>query len=189
MDMTQQVTFAAHSQRQANGSRGPFTVYEITDTNGTKWQCKQPVYNQATQLMGHTVTINGSVKQNGDYTNYYINEIMGAPQMQPPPTQMQPSMVDYISTNVVAANGAPLVPPVVVESWTPHISEIQKNESIHRQVAAKVAANLTTDTQQFWGIVGELFNYFQTGTNPNHAAAVEMAQAFPGSHPDNDIPF
>lgn len=67
----------------------------------------------------------------------------------------------------------PPPPPQQPLGESPLDFEARKNESIHRQVAAKVSAQISNTPQDFWANVYDLFLYFQSGHRPQLTGGVQ----------------
>lgn len=183
-----------HERLVSNGTK---TLYEVETLDGTKWTTfRQPLANAARALIGKPAVLQCKISKNGDYTNYYIDEIASA---APPAEQAAPS--------------TPKSEPVDFKTFSDYETkkEQAKNESIHRQSAAKTAAMLAPkDANEFWANIGDLLNFFRTGMSPATFQAARQTQVpaqtappvyVPASPPpatpveepppyvDDDIPF
>lgn len=150
----------------------PFLLYEIEDSNGTKWTTKKDdLALTAHALVGKSATIEGSIVENGRFKNYYLNGIW--------------------ESNGVPAPETAIVPTVIPDS-TPSFRDTtdDKDISIWRQVATKVAAQMSEGPDEFWKNVEILMTFYATGQHPDtegeYATAASQATHFTG---DDDIPF
>jgi len=161
-----------YAPRQLTGRNGLFTLHEIETSAGT-YRIRADMVPTVTQLIGAQVEMVTRVEQKGDFTNYIADhvsiserqpnataQIMGAQQAQAQRGQQQPQQSQQVMPRQV----------------TPQEKEI----SIHRQVAAKVAAKISTSPDEFWNNINDLFTYFQSGQVPSQAV-----QDYAG----NDIPY
>lgn len=151
------ITKAERFERNRKSDGKPFSIYKITTHDGTGWDTFDAgIYNMANQNVGGKALINGTIKQKDGYTNYYIDSltILEAPQTT---VQATPEPVDF-------------------KTFAAHhdASEAKRDVSIHRQVATKVAAQISEDAVEFWGNVGEIFTYFQTGEVPGPYQPAEI---------------
>lgn len=170
---TKTVTLTSFNTRQANSARGPFTIYELTDTDGITWTAKKNVFDEAIQQLNRPLQIVFEEKPwqtaSGSGMNYYFNGIIGG---QGAPQAVQAPVVTQTAPAVTGGQ-----PTGSTSSF-----EVEKNKSIHRQVAAKVSAQISKSPGEFWSNVGDLFVYFQTGMPPGQ-------QVQENSFPNDDIPF
>lgn len=142
---------------------------------------KRTIAESAHSLVGQPAEIHYQAKRNGEFTNYYLNQIL------PPP-----------SNPVERAQRAAEAPPLLSQAaglsqpsqpsqglTTPSSGINDKDRSIHRQTAAKVAATLfaaqPSDAPTFWENVQRLTEYFDTGQIPGQNLVAEGL--------DDDIPF
>lgn len=142
----------------------PFTLFEIEDSEGTKWTTKkQGLALEAHSLVGKLVSINGTIKENGNFKNYYLEGL----------TEAQGVPDTFTQTNG--------------NSNTFRDTSGDNQESIYRQVATKVAAVLSDDSPSFWENVNLLMTYYRTGEQPGQEGNFATAAAF--TDVDSDIPF
>jgi hypothetical protein len=150
----------------------PFTLFEIEDSDGTKWTTKkQGLALEAHSLVGKMASIDGTIKENGQYKNYYLEGITEAGNLP----------AALISENGHSASN--LLPATVDVRDTSG----NRDEQIWRQTACKVAAVLSDDPVSFWENVDRLLNYFRTGEHPGQEEQTyATASTFTG---DDNIPF
>jgi len=164
--------------RQSDGQQ--FTLNEVfTNIQPQPFLAKADVFNLARAYTGQQVEIVGrAVTNERGFTNYQLDYIgpigAGTPTPTPQPIPNQPQ---------------------------PQPQNQERQQSIHRQVAAKVAAVVSTTPQEFWPNVNDLFTYFETGrtpmtNNPEWTMQQAMTQAQEAQaaaagyvHDDSDIPF
>lgn len=143
----------------------PFTLYEIAAGDNVWTTKKQDIALTAHSLVGKTAMIEGSVRQNGKYTNYFINSIME--------TDAPVTGADVFGgSDIPTTNGG----------------SSSRDEQIWRQTATKVAAQLADTPTDFWQNVDTLMNFYRTGVHPGQ----EEDYATVGTQtegPDDDIPF
>lgn len=179
--------------------RPSFTIWEVFDDQGGTWRVREDLYNQAQHWFGQRVMATTRTEQRGNFTNYYIDQMQ--PMGQGPVQQAQQAQPQQGYTGQPQPQAAPQPQMMAVSEW-----ERQKQHSIHRQTAGKVAAVISKTADEFWGNVQAIFIYFETGqvpaasfaqqpdTNnrPNQAAYQPYD---PGPQPgqdqfdDSDIPF
>jgi hypothetical protein len=147
-----------------------FTFYDVFDELGGKWQARQDTFNQAMQMIGQRVVAVVRVEQRGEFTNYYLDsvELAGA---QPAQQQgYQPAQ----QAQQAQPPQTPTSPPIVAPN------ERERQSSIHRQTAAKVAAKMSSTPNEFWENVQTVFRFFETGQIPtlgNYVAGESPPQA------------
>lgn len=179
------------STRKVNTKYGEKNVWAVLTQDGTKWETwKNDLGNQAMALKGQLADLKVEISQNGDFTNYNL-------------IQIRPAAGPAVATAAAEAQAAQPALPVSYEQYKSNDQEKEdrKNLSIHRQVAAKVAAQLSSDMTEFWANVNALVTYFGTGLNPLTTEATVTSHGDPGpSEPsweqqttensqDDDIPF
>lgn len=182
------------------------TIYEIVDSDGTKWATfKNTIANEANRLVGQAVQIQGRVEQNGQWENFYIDDIrMG--------TGAQNRALESVrEAQTVQLQPHPSGP---VYDATPQIPQIKRQEdqgptekdwSIARAVAVKVSAQLSEDPKSFWANLDALVTYLMLGLKPPEfenahptqesnqfipeTAYVDPGRDSPFPDTDSDIPF
>lgn len=146
--MTQQIMAVETTQtRQANSSRGPFTIYEV-QLGGQMYRARKPVYDQAFTLRGQTVIVETHSEQKGEWTNLFLDSIQPAQQMPAVPAQ---------------TSGA------VQTEFVPDGVPTNRDLQIWRQTATKVAAHLQEpgeSEETFWSNVEKLVWFYETGRRP-----------------------
>lgn len=171
---------------------GTLKLWEVETAEGTKWATfKEPTARAAHALIGKPALIAYVIKSDGQRTSYYLNEIgPAAPGSELPPAAADPS----------AQTASPVVPQASKDiSFTEFATverdrqdaEKAKTESIHRQVATKVAAELSKTPADFWANVSELIAFYATGSMPDlvQRSGVTSHAAFDDTQPADDIPF
>ncbi len=143
---------------------GTMTIWDITTEDGTKWSTfKADMGQAALELKGQVADLKVTIEKKDDgYTNYYLNNIRPNPaSAQTPAGQMAAQ----------AAHAQIEVPVVSFDQYKSGEEEKEKrrNQSIHRQTAAKVAAELSKDEDEFWTNVQHLVHFFGTGNVPSTA--------------------
>lgn len=181
-----------------NTKRGPAVKNTITTSAGAELQTfKADMAQTAASLIGQQVEIEYDVTQNGEWTNYYPISILPASN---PALQAQMAQAIQSSTLPGAQVASNLVPGVLVSDGqnvgmlpslpTGDYFADPKTVSIHRQVAAKVAAQLVSPEstpQSFWENCEALVVYFSSGATPLDLAA--LGGGGDGSMLESDIPF
>jgi hypothetical protein len=138
--------------------RPSFTVWEVFDDQGNAWRVREELYNQAVQWFGQRVFATTRTEQRGNFTNLYADSIQLASNAQPvqQAQQAQPQQQAQLHGQV-----QPQQQGMIVSGW-----DQQKQRSIHRQTAAKVAAKLSTTPAEYWENVRLVFEWFENGTTP-----------------------
>lgn len=167
------------------------TMWEVYTEDGTKWVTfLAGVGNKAMALKGQKAHLKVAIEQKDQYTNYVLTDVKAA----------NGGVVE------AAANAAAAQIDYTTYRSGEDEKEKRKNLSIHRQVAAKVAAAIQEPgdgSVTFWQNVQHLVTYFETGNTPlTQAKDTETANtATVTSHsyyqdggsdapqPDDDIPF
>jgi hypothetical protein len=182
-------------------SKNAFTLYEIFDNQGGKWVVRQDVYNHALPLIGQLVTAVCRVEQNGQYTNFFIDSVdpAGGGPTYVPAQQAQTAQAQYAPTPQQTQQIP--VQPMMAQT------ERERQQSIHRQTAGKVAAGISSTADEFWSNVQAIFHWFETGQIPQTVATQQTAESMqrpnaaayhqndPGPQPGqydgmaDDIPF
>lgn len=199
-------TVAEVYTRPVSTKYGDKTIWTVVTPDGTKWESwKADVGNIALGLKGQLVDLKVEIEQKGDYTNYNLIRIRPA---------AGPAVAEAAA---VAQAAQPTGRPVSYDEYKTidKDKEDRKNLSIHRQVAAKVAAVLTTPEDGaagFWVNVEAILHFFQTGEYPggtsvtSHTALNTVSTGANSSgfglqtepdfvpsdtynHQDDDIPF
>lgn len=190
-------------------------IYEIVDGNNTKWTTSRiDIANEANAKLGQPVQISGRQEINGVYENFYLDAIGSPNGLTPPPSQQFPipETIAAQITHVPAPQAAPQPQPAPIPTPPPPPVEIaptgptDKDWTIWRQVATKVAVNLSATPAEFWANTEDLIRYYAYGVKPQLQAIVtspptgnqfvpEQAFSDPGPDPnapeysDDDIPF
>lgn len=141
------------------------TLNEV-QLNGVMYVARKDVFNIAQGLVGQVVEAVVRSEQKGTYLNHYLDFISpstGSVATPPPPQQAPPPQ--YVQEAQLAQQ-PPQAPPVPVAQVLVQQELFDLNVSIHRQVAAKVSAQICTNPVDFWASVDAVFHYFQTGQKP-----------------------
>lgn len=147
-------------------SGGTKTIWEVTTQDGTKWSTfNTATGSKAKGLEGLYADLKIAIEQKGDFTNYYLNDIQPAKNMPQQAAQAPSPVVQAAQRAEEAAQKGPVVSYDQYKDLEQGKEE-RKNESIHRQVAAKVSATLSSDMSEFWSNVSVLLNFFRTGFMP-----------------------
>jgi len=133
-------------------------VFQIYDDKGHRWETwKKQLANEAYRLIGQPAVITGRIEENGEYTNYRLDDIQaanGATYDAPYPDR-QP-----------AERARAAQPQEQRREWQPD----GKDLNIERQVAIKVSAWLVGpngNPNDFWANLNDLMGYMSYGTIPN----------------------
>jgi hypothetical protein len=161
--------------RQANGRNGPFTLYEII-LNGQPYVARKPLYDQAVQLpAGSVVEADTRTEQNGQWTNYYVDDL-------------RPQQQGFVPQQPSGPASSPSQYPVQAQPPAPP-SPSEKDVTIWRQCATKVAAHLAGGgAGSFWENVDILMRYYETGEHPMPEQG-DVATRYQQYDNPEDIPF
>lgn len=162
------------------------TLFECETTDGTKWVTfKRPLAEKAHSFVGKTAEIDYTIETtDAGHTNYYLNNIRsGVPAGE-------------------QAFAAPVIPEQPGKGPDVTFKEFagmedKKQQSIHRQVSAKVAALISKSPEEFWANVKDLYIYFEKSIVPNSgvtshsspAATLDDSFDMTPPHTNDDIPF
>jgi hypothetical protein len=72
--MTHSLIEAAAPRTFTKRDGNQMTLFEVT-INGRKWVARKPVFDVAEGLVSQMADVTTRVEQNGNYTNYYLDEI------------------------------------------------------------------------------------------------------------------
>jgi hypothetical protein len=181
-----------------------FTLFEISIDGGTKYSTTDRAIGQlAYNLIGKFVSMTFVEKQNGSYTNLYVNDLVAIP-IANNEKEILEVLNDHNSSYVspTPSNAIPRPAAAPAPTPTPTPANDSREKTIWRQTATKVAAHLSTDYEKFWTHVDELIAFYETGKKPslnvNQFSANDENQFIPknaGNIPqaeipnDDDIPF
>lgn len=153
----------------------PFILFDIEDSNGIKWTTKRDdIALTAHALVGKTATFEGTIRENGRFKDYFLNSISEANGATPAP-QTASVIPDSTPTPTIQT---PQIPDVTLE----------KEMMIWRQVATKVAAQMSEGPGEFWQNVETLIAFYATGNHPGDAYVETAPQPAQDASYD-DIPF
>jgi hypothetical protein len=159
----------------------PFTLYEFeTHPLGRMTTTKKALYDQVQGLLNVPLLLAYTEKQNGQFTNRYLNRVELAAQQPLAQTETAQAITSY--------NNEP----------------IGRDEAIWRQTATKVAAGFNNkDLAQYWDRVEMLILFYRTGVIPSEEEPPAPVMPGPGTFippapmdmepaaavTDDDIPF
>lgn len=137
------------------GPKGSWTKYTLT-IDGKDYQSHQDVYNQSQGRVGHVIHADVVNKPKNGYDNWYCNAIFA--EHERAPVRQQPAEPDQATGVAVRAR----------EAAGGVLTELHRNASICRQVAAKVLteAGVPPGGEVFWQEIGPIARYFATGQTP-----------------------
>jgi hypothetical protein len=165
-------------------------IYDVVDPEGTKWTVwEKSLAEKAWNLKDQTSVWSVEVQQNGSYTNRTLHNI--EPKVANGMTQAIGGGTFPTSSSVGNATITTTITPPATGSFAPQPAT-SKDEAIHRQTAAKVAAALSATPAEFWANVQDLARYFDTGIVPGgDNSAGFTSTPLPTEEPqtDDDIPF
>lgn len=152
--------------RKADGKQ--FRIYEITDAQGTKWTTnRKDIAGEANRLINKRVEISGRIEEKGVYTNHYLDDLRAVDGQQSPVgtriAQAEPSTTSssgFPGSNVTITGGQITPSGPTDRDW-----------SIWRQTATKVAASLSTGATEFWRNVDDLIAFYAHGQKPGPTTA------------------
>jgi len=159
-----------------------FTIHNFIDDRGITLTARADVANFVKGALNRPLRVTVRDEQKGDFLNHYLDHaelvtngtsspVEAAQQAQAAQTQQQPQPAAQTQPQPQVPAGPDMPLP--------------KDRAIHRQTAAKVAAQLSTTTFEFWTNVQDLSRYFDTGLIPSRPEIGNPA----GATPDDDIPF
>jgi hypothetical protein len=178
-------TIARVEQRTVNKRDGTsFTMYDVftAEQQPAFATTKREIAESAFDLINKVAELHYTVRQNGNYTNFYVNQIL------PPPLNAAQTAqrAQEASPLLAQAAGLPQAPVAAqgqreIPQGPPYPTD--RDRSIFRQTAAKVAATLpVTDGLTFWENVEKLAAYFETGQTGVVPAVVQEDEF-------SDLPF
>jgi len=159
------ITGMAPRSVQPRDGRPAFTIWEVFDDQGNKWQVRENLYNQALNWFGQRVVAVTRQEQRGNFTNLFADsmELAGAQ-----PEQAYRPVQEAQAAQPQAQPQVHYPPP---SPW-----ELQKQKSIHRQTAAKVAAELSQTADEFWSNAYLIYQWFETDRFPTEAEVALVPQ-------------
>jgi hypothetical protein len=182
---------------------GTLAIYDVFTQDGTQWSTfKAELYDRARRLQGQTADWKGVIEQKENFTNRTLIAIRphqdGFEADGNAGTQERPSQGRQAAERAQVAQVEYGDYKAVAEA-----QELRKQESIHRQTAGKVAAEISNDPAEFWDNVQSIKTYFDSGVVPlpyarqssvkSHAGDEPIPQADEApdgwADPDEDIPF
>lgn len=156
--------------RKADGQ--VFDVYDIVLQDDVKWTCwDRDVAERAYNAKGVPATFKVEISQKGEHTNRTFKGI----DVKPTATGFGPTLETL--SNQVAKSFTQATAQPVQQTAT------EKDVSIWRQCATKVAATLAATPDEFWGNVEQLVAYYETGIIPRSG---QLPQGDPG--PSTHVP-
>lgn len=172
--LTAPVTITSVTGKQINTKNGVGTIYEIAASDGIKYATfKAPLAQKAHGLVGGAaVALSFTTRQNGEYTNYSLQDIVDGAAPAAPGIPMAPAPAP-------AAAAAPAIPMASGDG--------QKDARITRLSAAKTAfdyaASAGLDEAAAFALAQRIEG-FANGTVATPAAAPAQAQTA-----DDGIPW
>lgn len=166
-------------------------LYEVETAEGTKWTTfREPLARAAHALVGKPALIAYTISSNGQYQNYSLNEIGPAAPQSEFASQAADPFSPTVSEQVKDTKEITFQEFANVERDRQD-AEARKQESIHRQVATKVAALTSKTPDEFWENVAGLVAFYRTGVINNVPSGVGHSDAFADTAPEEDmsIPF
>lgn len=148
-----------------------FTIHKFKDVNGTELVARADVANLVRGMLNQPLRVTVRSEQKGQWLNHYLDHAEPA---QNGSQGLTGAVSQAQAAQAVASGQA---------EWheVPHVVLSEKDKQIHRQVAAKVAAKLSTTSNEFWTNVTDLAFYFDTGQIPANPAEQ--------GYPEEDVPF
>lgn len=145
------------------------TIYDIVIQDGTKWTAwTRELAERAYGLKDTLALLEVEVKQNGNFTNRTLKSIAAKVDagFAPALSAMEQSIGRTFTEAYIDSSPGPQFTEAPREG-----SGTEKDISIWRQVAGKVAGQISTDRTEFWENVEQLYNYFSTGIIPGRLLA------------------
>lgn len=192
-----------------NSDGKPFTVWDVETTVGRISAGRPDLAQKAMDLQGESAYFDVSVKENGAYTNYYLNAIKedhqtsggadysggrwpeqnGQTHSLPSHAHTVPHSHPHYSQTFRNPGGvaheSPLVYPDAPDPNPRSSAWTQKDYAIWRQTATKVAALTSKTPQEFWANVDDMMLFYEHGKVPAFATSdPAVDQIIP-----SDIPF
>lgn len=174
-------TLTSYNPQQINRDDGSnFTLHKFHDVAGTEMVARADVANIARGFINVPALVTVRTEQKGRWINHYLDHIRAADGAQPA-IQAQQAQQTYQQQAgpEPSTTAGPAVYPTTQTTGTSatewHQELTEKDKQIHRQVAAKVAAGISSTSNEFWRNCADLAHYFDTGRFPEP--------------PQDDIPF
>jgi hypothetical protein len=174
-------------QRQDGTS---FTIHEVIDQTGRKWVARRDVANMAQSYVGHMVEMITRTEQkagrNGQtFTNHYVDHIAPANAMTAIQQAHQAQAAYAPQTMAPTPSPTPTPPPTPPPPpQGPPEVHTERDRSIYRQTAGKVAAEISKTPSEMWENIVLLARYFETGQVPPNAQGGGSNDQY-----EDDIPF
>lgn len=179
---------------------GTMTIWDVVTQDGTKWVTfNAGLGNKAIGLKGQMADLQVTIEQ-GDFTNYYLQGIQPAKSGAAPPVGSE-----VVQAAQRAQEASQRGPEVSYDQYKDldKEKEERRNQSIHRQTATKVAAELSESPSEFWQNVRDLCEFYKSGYVPtndagqvdressvtSHTADPAEDASFFQANADDDIPF
>lgn len=179
-----QVVLITPEQKHRKSDQAPFMLYKIETLKGLTLETfKREVAESAHKTIGYPSLLTIKTEKNGEYVNRYLQmavikptegyvgtAMAGAMQAH---AQALPPNADSFTTytpgggSITSGNGLTQTRP---EGPT------QKDVTIWRQTATKVAAHLSKTADEFWPNVALLLKFYETGQPPTYPGAPQATQ-------------
>lgn len=179
-----------HVTRKSDNQQ--FMLYEVTTENGMKaTTSKRELAEQAFDLKGKPAVLVVKDIQKGEYTNHYLQSVYPNPGLKSLQEASQQALGASENFKVPTTMYEPALPSPALPQASRDIpieEPTQKNTFIWRQTAAKVSAQISDTSDEFWSNLDSLVTYFETGNKPKDQLA-GVAPEGASDAPDDDIPF
>lgn len=195
--ITEQIITGVTRKNVTKRDGSTMVLFEIETRDGTTWTtAKEDLALEAHSRVGLLTAIDGTVKENvgkdrngnpKTYTNHYLNALADAGDLN----------VTIRDTREVG-NSIPekvTYREEVSRGWAPTETQDERQDSIYRQVAAKVAAAMSGTSEEFWQNVEILIEFFRTGQTPSENKFIPKQEekipvgAAVTADPYDDLPF
>ena len=176
------------SRRIKAGTPDERLVYDVIDGSDVKWTAwEKDLAEKAFYLKGKVGVAEVKVEQNGKYTNRTLVSIVGKDEGFGSATSNGGQTMTTATTGTFSTGGFNPGPATQAD---------YRERTIFRQTAAKVAAGLSQNPNEFWANVQDLAQYFETGETPsgNNSPGYSSEPFGPSTDPftpekDDDLPF
>lgn len=180
--LTGPVTITGVVGKTINTKNGPGTIYEVSASDGNKYATfTAPLAQKANSMIGQTVALSFTTRQNGQYVNYSLQDIVDGGAAAPAAIPMEPAAAAI----PVAAPAAPAPAPAAILV----AGGGDKDARITRLSAAKTAfdyaASAGMDEQASFALAARIES-FANGQPPAPVAAAPVA---PAQAADDGIPW
>jgi hypothetical protein len=188
-----------HKELTAKSTGRKFTLYTVETDHGEFTTAKRDLEQKSQRMIGQEADYTIRTEQRGDFTNYYLEEVL--PVGTPPPS---PSLFPQNMPKPQGQVNHPQVPEPSANTMVQQRQEqpignpafpSDKDINIMRQTAGKVAGAISRTPEEFWDNIDAIVAYFIDGSKPPQYQETGMVTSndLPGlgveTPDDSDIPF